>query len=440
MFAPWLVDVDFGTKFEQDLKLIRDGQKTKNELIEEYENLKNETIVKLGYNSEDKATDSWMLDKAKRIAAQKKITLPPGIESNKEKLMSFINLHKENVHTLGKCPSCKEGDIYKMEHGYKCNVASCSFILWNNSIQRFFKNFNKIIPDETLHKYIEIILKKGKCFVDNFFAEKKQKTFNAYITTSFNEQYQNWEITFAPKEDNEHDDANENAFKPHLSEGEAQYTEEINIKQENASLKERLEQSENERRVIIDESKKDVLTRAYNRACFNSDIEKFIQSSYKNTISLAFIDGDKFKNVNDTYGHQAGDTVLKALVDKMFEHTRKLEKARVYRYGGEEFLILLVNENRKTVLDFLNELRKDIMDSPIEHDEVTIHVTVSIGVAFCEANDSVATLVGRADLAVYKAKNNGRNRIEIGENVAVISFQEDKDMKSEGKLSMGFVL
>lgn len=440
MFAPWLVDVDFGTKFEQDLKLIRDGQKTKNELIEEYENLKNETIVKLGYNSEDKATDSWMLDKAKRIAAQKKITLPPGIESNKEKLMSFINLHKENVHTLGKCPSCKEGDIYKMEHGYKCNVASCSFILWNNSIQRFFKNFNKIIPDETLHKYIEIILKKGKCFVDNFFAEKKQKTFNAYITTSFNEQYQNWEITFAPKEDNEHDDANENAFKPHLSEGEAQYTEEINIKQENASLKERLEQSENERRVIIDESKKDVLTRAYNRACFNSDIEKFIQSSYKNTISLAFIDGDKFKNVNDTYGHQAGDTVLKALVDKMFEHTRKLEKARVYRYGGEEFLILLVNENRKTVLDFLNELRKDIMDSPIEHDEVTIHVTVSIGVAFCEANDSVATLIGRADLAVYKAKNNGRNRIEIGENVAVISFQEDTDMKSEGQLSMGFVL
>ena len=201
-----------------------------------------------------------------------------------------------------------------------------------------------------------------------------------------------------------------------------------------------MEQSENERRVIIDESKKDVLTRAYNRACFNSDIEKFIQSSYKNTISLAFIDGDKFKNVNDTYGHQAGDTVLKALVDKMFEHTRKLQKARVYRYGGEEFLILLVNENRKTVLDFLNELRKDIMDSPIAHDEVMIHVTVSIGVAFCEANDSVATLVGRADLAVYKAKNNGRNRIEIGENVAVISFQEDKDMKSEGKLSMGFVL
>ena len=80
------------------------------------------------------------------------------------------------------------------------------------------------------------------------------------------------------------------------------------------------------------------------------------------------------------------------------------------------------------------------MDSPIEHDEVTIHVTVSIGVAFCEANDSVATLVGRADLAVYKAKNNGRNRIEIGENVAVISFQEDTDMKSDGKLSMGFVL
>ncbi|KIM08766.1 MAG: hypothetical protein KU29_03300 [Sulfurovum sp. FS06-10] len=439
MFAPWLVDIDFGTKFEQDLRLIRDGSKPKNELIEEYENLKNETIVKLGYNSEDKATNSWMLDKAKRIAAQKKITLPMGIESDKDKLMSFINLHKENIHTLGKCPSCKEGDIYKMEHGYKCNVASCSFILWNNGIQRFFKNFKKIIPDETLHKYIEIILKKGKCYIDNLFNEKKQKAFNAYITTSFNEQYQNWEITFAPKENSEQE-ANEDAYKPELTEGESKYTEEVNIIQENEHLKEKLEQSENERRLIMDESKKDALTRAYNRACFNSDIEKFIQSGYKNTISLAFIDGDKFKSINDTYGHQAGDTVLKALVDRMFVHTRKLQKARVYRYGGEEFLILLINENRKTVLDFLNELRKDIMNSPVQHDNTSIPVTVSIGVAFCETDDTIATLVGRADQAVYKAKNNGRNRIEIGEQVAVISFQEDKEMKSEGKLSMGFVL
>jgi len=214
----------------------------------------------------------------------------------------------------------------------------------------------------------------------------------------------------------------------------------VNIIQENEHLKEKLEQSENERRLIMDESKKDALTRAYNRACFNSDIEKFIQSGYKNTISLAFIDGDKFKSINDTYGHQAGDTVLKALVDRMFVHTRKLQKARVYRYGGEEFLILLINENRKTVLDFLNELRKDIMNSPVQHDNTSIPVTVSIGVAFCETDDTIATLVGRADQAVYKAKNNGRNRIEIGEQVAVISFQEDKEMKSEGKLSMGFVL
>ena len=438
MFAPWLVDIDFGTKFEQDLKLIRDGQKSKNELIEEYENLKNETIVKLGYNSNDKSTTSWMLDKAKRIAAQKKIQLPSGIESDKEKLMSFINLHRENTHTLGKCPSCKEGDIYKMDHGYKCNIASCSFILWNNSIQRFFKNFNKNIPEETLHKYIEIILKKGKCYIDNLSTDKKEKPFNAYIVTAFNEQYQNWEITLAPKENEAKDEgieAQADEYKPNLTEGEAQYTETINVRKENEVLKEKLEQSENERRMILDESKKDPLTRAYNRRCFDSDIEAFYRAKPRSKMSLAFIDGDKFKNVNDTYGHQAGDKVLQSIVDSLFAGIRDLKRTRVYRYGGEEFLILFIDEDRKTVLEKLNNIRQHIEKTPVIYEQHTINITVSMGVSFIAFNDTIKTFIERADKAVYSAKERGRNRIEIEHANVSVTVVEYKEEITEEKIA-----
>ena len=137
-------------------------------------------------------------------------------------------------------------------------------------------------------------------------------------------------------------------------------------------LKEKLEQSENERRMILDESKKDPLTRAYNRRCFDSDIEAFYRAKPRSKMSLAFIDGDKFKNVNDTYGHQAGDKVLQSIVDSLFAGIRDLKRTRVYRYGGEEFLILFIDEDRKTVLEKLNTIRQNIEKTPIDN-LVNIH-------------------------------------------------------------------
>ena len=128
----------------------------------------------------------------------------------------------------------------------------------------------------------------------------------------------------------------------------------------------------------------------------------------------------------------------------MFEHSRKLEKVRVYRYGGEEFLILFANENRKTVIDFLTDLRLDIEKTPIQHDTTSICITISIGLAFSAYNDSVATFVERADMAVYQAKENGRNRLEIGiENATMVEYVAEElpsPVREEPKLTMGFVL
>ena len=445
-FAPWLVDVDFGTKFEQDLKLIQTGEKSKSEVIEEYENLKNETIVKLGYKVHDAQTESWMLDKAKRIASQKKISLPAGIEKESEKLIEFINLHKETIQTLGKCPLCKEGEIYSMEHGYKCNVSTCSFMLWNTNVSRFFTNFKKNISDETLHKYIEIILQKGKCYIDNLYNPKKEKFFDAYVMLKFNEQYQNWEISFEPKPESQNSVNQE--FMPKLTEGEKEYAQSVSIHEENMILKERLNDSERERRMVIDEAKKDPLTRAFNRRCFDADIEAFYKAKPRSKMSLAFIDGDKFKNVNDTYGHQAGDTVLQSIVNSLHDGIRDLRRTRVYRYGGEEFLILFIDEERKTVLEKLNAIRQNIEKTPITYDQYTINITVSIGVSFLVFNDSIKTFVERADNAVYSAKERGRNRIEIKHaNVTVVEYKEEEkpdkstnNQSDEPAIKMEFVL
>lgn len=444
-FAPWLVDVDFGTKFEQDLKLIQTGEKSKSEVIDEYENLKNETIVKLGYKVHDAQTESWMLDKAKRIASQKKISLPAGIEKESEKLIEFINLHKETIPTLGKCPLCKEGEIYSMEHGYKCNVSTCSFMLWNTNVSRFFTNFKKNISDETLHKYIEIILQKGKCYIDNLYNPKKEKFFDAYVMLKFNEQYQNWDISFEPKPESQNSVNQE--FVPKLTEGEKEYAQNVSIHEQNMILKERLDNSERERRMVTDEAKKDPLTRAFNRRCFDADIEAFYKAKPRSKMSLAFIDGDKFKSVNDTYGHQAGDTVLQSIVNSLHDGIRDLKRTRVYRYGGEEFLILFLDEERKTVLEKLNTIRQNIEKTPITHDQYTINITVSIGVSFLVFNDSIKTFVERADNAVYSAKERGRNRIEIKHaNVTVVEYKEEKPDKptnnqsDEPAIQMGFVL
>ncbi|AHJ12991.1 DNA topoisomerase [Sulfurospirillum multivorans] len=423
-FAPWLVDVDFGSKFEQDLKLIQAGEKSKSEVIDEYENLKNETIVKLGYKVNDAETEKWMLDKAKRIASQKRIALPVGIESNSEKLAEFINQHKETIPTLGKCPLCKEGEIYSMEHGYKCNVSTCSFMLWNTNVNRFFNNFKKKISDETMHKYIEIILEKGKCFIDNLYNPKKEKFFEAFITLKFNEQYQNWDISFESKSENQNDQSKE--FEPRLTDGEREYAQEVNMHEENMILKAKLNDSERERRMITDEAKKDPLTRAYNRRCFDADIESFYRAKPRSKMSLAFIDGDKFKNVNDTYGHQAGDTVLQSIVNLLHDGIRDLRRTRVYRYGGEEFLILFLDEERKTILEKLNNIRQNIEKTPIIHEQHTINITISIGVSFLVFNDTIKAFIERADKAVYSAKEHGRNRIEIEHaNVTVVEYKEE---------------
>ncbi len=177
-------------------------------------------------------------------------------------------------------------------------------------------------------------------------------------------------------------------------------------------------------KAVVEEAKRlyeatvrDRLTGAYNRAFLEERLksEWAFASRHGTRLSVLFVDADHFKKVNDTYGHAGGDAVLKALAGALMTGLRTEDV--VARYGGEEFVILLRGVSPDEVAAAAERIRGQVAGLVIEHDGRTIAVTVSIGVAVHEAGheaESVEALVARADTALYKAKEAGRNRVERG--------------------------
>lgn len=177
-------------------------------------------------------------------------------------------------------------------------------------------------------------------------------------------------------------------------------------------LKDELSRVLVEKRLLEDANSKDHLTRAFTRATFDRDIEESFEE-FKTTLALAFVDADKFKTINDTYGHSVGDEVLKEIVNVMHGTTRD-EDAKVYRYGGEEFIIVFKTIEDKAYLEAkLEELRSNIESATVTSNDDDITFTISIGAAFAKDYDTIQELIKKADEAVYKAKDQGRNQVVI---------------------------
>lgn len=133
-------------------------------------------------------------------------------------------------------------------------------------------------------------------------------------------------------------------------------------------------------------------------------------------LSLLFVDLDHFKKVNDTYGHHMGDMVLKESALYLSGHCRPYDT--LARWGGEEFIILLRGTDEQTALEFSERIRADIQHAI--HGATSIAVTVSIGVAQHQPDDTLESLSDRADQALYHAKATGRNRV-----VTWTAFQQE---------------
>ncbi len=156
----------------------------------------------------------------------------------------------------------------------------------------------------------------------------------------------------------------------------------------------------------------DHLTGLFNRRKFFDELEKEVERSnrYRSKLSLIMLDIDHFKDINDKYGHQAGDVVLRHLAKTLLINTRKTDVTA--RYGGEEFIIMLTETGMAGALDVAKRINKQVELHEVKTAAGIVHFTVSLGLAEHESSDSADSLLGRADTALYQAKGNGRNRVE----------------------------
>jgi len=151
----------------------------------------------------------------------------------------------------------------------------------------------------------------------------------------------------------------------------------------------------------------DELTKAYNRKFLEFFAEE-LKRRYKYVI---FLDIDHFKKINDTYGHAAGDKVLREVVKVL---KRKLRKDDVViRYGGEEFVVLINCRNLEEAAIVAEKLRKAIEKHHFSYEDRPIRVTISLGVCSISKNKPLCKSLEKADKALYKAKEEGRNRVEV---------------------------
>ena len=158
----------------------------------------------------------------------------------------------------------------------------------------------------------------------------------------------------------------------------------------------------------------DKLTQLANRRYLEQQLEKSVREFQRTNISFAlyFFDIDHFKQINDNHGHDIGDEVLKILSKTLIQNARPFD---LYgRWGGEEFIAVIRNLNEDHLFSFGERLRTLIEQSYLELSKERLSVTVSIGGTLIQKDDSLDSLIKRADRLLYTSKKNGRNRLTVG--------------------------
>ncbi|WP_347901376.1 GGDEF domain-containing protein [Pseudomonas purpurea] len=166
-------------------------------------------------------------------------------------------------------------------------------------------------------------------------------------------------------------------------------------------------------RVATQSALRDPLTDTGNRIAMDQTLQREIEMARRHMqpLSLLMLDIDHFKRINDNYGHSAGDQVLKAVAASIKGQLRNVDM--VFRFGGEEFLILLSNTPREAAAMVGERLRNAAQTQDYMADETPIALTVSLGCSTLLPGESAESLLRRADSALYVAKREGRNRLAM---------------------------
>jgi len=172
----------------------------------------------------------------------------------------------------------------------------------------------------------------------------------------------------------------------------------------------------------------DPLLRLWNRRAIidllNTELSR--AKRLRTSLCVFFADLDSFKRVNDSYGHLVGDDVLRSAAEKMSRTVREYD--HVGRYGGEEFLVVLPNCAAETAREVAERVRQHIGDEAIVIAPIQVKITASIGVAQWRAGQDFRELIHRADVAMYRAKQNGRDRVEVDDAIEGTTPEQGMDL------------
>jgi len=160
------------------------------------------------------------------------------------------------------------------------------------------------------------------------------------------------------------------------------------------------------------DSQLDALTKVFNRRALDTYLEKICKKGKLNhKLYLLILDVDKFKQINDTHGHLAGDKLL-IYITKLLRKTLR-DGDKLFRYGGDEFVIILNRIEDDVCINIAHRILELVRSNRLIYKGKALHVTISIGVTRYEEGDTPSSIIERADRTLYKSKNSGKNQINV---------------------------
>ena len=303
--------------------------------------------------------------------------------------------------------------LYKLAHGYKparFYLFSWTFFLISGSsaiLERMgLFTVPNLIPEQAIQLGCVFLVTFQSLALADQFNLYKQETINAQ-SALMNQQKEALKLTEALTQTLEH--AREELEDKVMERTQA--LTEVNERLANEVLERERAQREAELLARVDP-----LTGLFTRRHFShlSELEFKNALRYKHPISILIFDIDRFKKVNDTFGHQAGDKALVHVAEVFQQQARSSDV--LARYGGEEFIALLPETDHSSACQYAERLRKTLQDSVAQVNGHLIPLTVSIGITGMEITselDNLEELLKQADEALYQAKRSGRNRVVV---------------------------
>ncbi len=184
------------------------------------------------------------------------------------------------------------------------------------------------------------------------------------------------------------------------------------IEEKFLQLQEELKKAQNEKNI-------DYLTNIYNRRAFDIELEK-IEKKYNifnSNYAIALYDIDHFKAINDQYGHECGDNVLKTFATLLHKLSREIDI--LARYGGEEFIIILNYDNTKEIMQYVQRIKQLIEDREFKYKDHIIDVKFSGGIALRGNNQTPLDTINKADHLLYEAKKQGRDKVILEDGTII---------------------